>query len=374
MISPADETPPIKTIAHPRMFLAFWVVFILTVYTVIAVLSFQKLRDFSDDTLRRQQERVAANGSESPRDLLHPHQSSVSPSEVSVGFYLDHLSGFFIEQMLWEPEFYIWFRWKDPEIHPGETFRILGGRIESREKIEEKLEGDTFYARYFIKASISESFNLSLFPLERHLMTIVIEDSVSSIEKLHYLPDHANTNLGSRVYFPGFAIQDYFLLEKSHRYKSNFGKHPKDPGAVLTQDGAMLVVAIVRQGYGLYVKYFIGLFTATLIAMIAFFIKPIFVDPRFGLGVGGFFGAVANALRSDDFASGAETLNFIDIVNGVGLITIFLSIVESTLSLYLYDMCGEKALSRKLDLVSALIFGFSFFAVVSFLPVLAKTF
>jgi hypothetical protein len=39
---------------------------------------------------------------------------------------------------------------------------------------------------------------------------------------------------------------------------------------------------------------FQALFASVAIALIVFFIKPIHVDPRFGLGVGAFFAAVGN--------------------------------------------------------------------------------
>ena len=48
---------------------------------------------------------------------------------------------------------------------------------------------------------------------------------------------------------------------------------------------------IHRQGSGFYLKMFVALFVGVGVAMIAFFIKPTDVDPRFGLGVGALCGA-----------------------------------------------------------------------------------
>jgi hypothetical protein len=38
-----------------------------------------------------------------------------------------------------------------------------------------------------------------------------------------------------------------------------------------------------------------------------------------------------------------------DVVNALGILTILVTIIESTISLYLFDRRGEEALSRKLD-------------------------
>ena len=39
-------------------------------------------------------------------------------------------------------------------------------------------------------------------------------------------------------------------------------------------------------------------------------------------------------------------------VNAIGILTILVTLIESTVSLYIYDRCGEEALSQKLDMVS----------------------
>lgn len=97
-----------------------------------------------------------------------------------------------------------------------------------------------------------------------------------------------------------------------------------------------------------------------------FFIKPTDVDPRFGLGVGGFFGAVANTLVSATAVPDSGTFTLMDMVNGFGMVTIFLSIAQSTISLHLFDIRDEKELSNRFDRVSAAVFasGFALFNIV----------
>lgn len=63
-------------------------------------------------------------------------------------------------------------------------------------------------------------------------------------------------------------------------------------------------------------------------------------------------------------------LTLMDMVNGVGAITIFLTLVGSTISLYLYDIRGEVALSRAFDRVLFVIFAIGF-AVINLLIPLA---
>ena len=87
----------------------------------------------------------------------------------------------------------------------------------------------------------------------------------------------------------------------------------------------------------------------------AFFVKPSDVDPRFGLGVGGFFGAVANTYTTASLLPDTGVMSLADSLNALGMATIFVSLLGSVISLYLYDIRDEKALSRRLDALSVQI-------------------
>ena len=103
-------------------------------------------------------------------------------------------------------------------------------------------------------------------------------------------------------------------------------------------------------------KLFVGLFGAVGVAMLAFFIKPTDVDPRFGLGVGALFAAIANTYITSSLVPDTGVLTLADMINGVGILIIFLSLLESTISLYLYDIKGKVELSRLFDRISFVIF------------------
>jgi len=355
-------------------FLGLWALGLITAYLILGAYSIDCVTDFRNEANQRHRDRLDPAHNEAHLTQPVESVSGGESQEVMVGIYLDYLSGLSLDNATWSPNFYLWFRWADERLHPGETFRILGGQIEEKQLIEETTQGPVHYARYFVRATLSKNFSVSLFPVEQHLMTIAIEDAKAKLKEVRYRPDVAHSHISSRAHFAGFQVVDFKLIEKPHSYRTDFGETVSSSPVrgMVTHDEVILGVTIERKGYGLYIKYFIGLFSATLIALIAFFIKPTDVDPRFGLGVGGFFGAVANALLSDNFVGQAESLSFIDIINGIGLFTIFLSIVESTVSLYLYDIRGQRALARSLDVLSAVILGMGFLTLILMLPVLAR--
>jgi hypothetical protein len=105
-----------------------------------------------------------------------------------------------------------------------------------------------------------------------------------------------------------------------------------------------------------YLKMYYVLISSVAIAALALFIKPIHVDPRFGLGVGAVFAAIGNMIAIAALLPRAQQATLADMVNVLGLMTIFLTLIQSTISLYQYDTMGLEKLSRLFDKVSFAVF------------------
>src|SRR5262249_13888434 len=108
---------------------------------------------------------------------------------------------------------------------------------------------------------------------------------------------------------------------------------------------------VKRNGWGYFLKLLFGLYVATIISFIAFLIEPSHFDPRFGLGVGAIFAAVASQYVVSSALPETSTLTLVDTLHILSFIVILISISESTLSLKLFcsaDPARVKA-SRLLD-------------------------
>jgi len=117
---------------------------------------------------------------------------------------------------------------------------------------------------------------------------------------------------------------------------------------------------------------FQALFASIAIASIVFFIKPIHVDPRFGLGVGAVFAAVGNNIFVGTILPPAEGITLTAMVNAIGLATIFLTLVQSAISLYIEDTMGQETLRRFFDKVSFVVFLVGYAVVNLMLPLAAR--
>lgn len=322
------------------------------------------VRKYRIEATERHNARIDPRGVEPGRtpfeEGLHP---DVQPRKVTVGMYLEGIAAISILDSTWSPVLYMWFKWKDDDIHPGETFRLVEGDILSKEKLKESSARGEHYALYLVKAQVTTFFDTSRFPADDHLLTIAIEDGKRPRSELEYVADTSGSNISSRVKMPGYTVYKTGMVVKPHTYKTSFGDPCVHADSRKTCSQLIYGVWNRRPGLGTWFKIFVGLYAATAVAMLAFFIKPTHVDPRFGLGVGGFFGAVANTIVASAMVPDSGVLALMDIVNAIGMATIFLTIVQSAISLYLYDTRDAVSLSRRYDRISFVVLGTSYLAI-----------
>ncbi len=300
-----------------------------------------------------------------------PHEnSSQKPIDVYAGIYLDRISLLSVRDNKWTADFYIWFKWNGDGIDPGENFQLVYGEIKSKQKQFERVTGDEHYQQYEVIAEITKFFNTTRFPCDDHLLMIPIEDCVSDSSELRYVPDLANSGISRNVRAPGYEILQMDGVGRQHVYETSFG----DPAVLegkLSFSQFLYTIWIVRPGWGLYLKIFQGLFIAVAVAMLAFFIRPVHTSPRFSVGLGALFAAVANSYIVSSMQPGSEIFTLADMVSGIGIATIFLTLVQSTISLYIYDSLEARKLSRLFDLVSAAVFFLGYISVNIAVPLAA---
>lgn len=232
----------------------------------------------------------------------------------------------------------------------------MDGSIESKVKADEYISGDEHYVLYRVVARITKFFEVSRFPRDDHVLTISIESPDSERRELLFVADKQSSGLSSRVQIPGYSTYQEALLEKPHTYRSTHGDPRLAVGIEKVQSQLRMGVWIRRDGSGFYLKMFVALFVAVGVAMLAFFIKPTEVDPRFGLGLGALGVTIVNTYITSSLVPDTGVMTLADVVNQVGIVTIFLSLMQSTISLYLYDRRGKERLSRLFDRVSFVIF------------------
>lgn len=117
-------------------------------------------------------------------------------------------------------------------------------------------------------------------------------------------------------------------------------------------------------------KLFTGCYVAFFVSFLVFFIKPIHVDPRFGLSIGGLFAAVGNKYVVDSNIPESISLTLVDKIHNITFLYILAALTLSIISLKLYEK-NKLLLSKRFDKNSAITVFFSYLMINVFLIYIA---
>lgn len=294
-------------------------------------------------------------------------------ADVMVGTYIDSIDKFSIRDSEWHTIFYIWFKWNgDRALDPGGKFQIIDGTINNKELLVERYDDGANFQQYLVSAKLIKFFNVTRMPLEDHMLNICIEDGARNISQLRYVADDYS-NISSRVNIPGYKITNMSNSVNNHKYKSTFGDPKAKAGDETVYSQYVCGIRINRSSFGVYIKIFLSLFAGLLLTFASFFIEASIIPMRISLITGAFFGTVANAYVVNSLVPSSGVFGLTDIISSIGILTIFLAIVISLYSDYLYNYKNERAFSKLFDKVMLLVLGFSCIIANIIIPLYSKS-
>lgn len=356
-------------------FVVIWVLGIIVVYGLGGYFGVRQLQGYKTQTREYRQAwmktfAAAGQGTPAPEIRVVP---DIGPVNVHVGVSLNRISDIELREANWTADFDIWFRWKGKSVNPGKNLQIVNGTILEKEKIAARVKNSIRYEQYQVRARISKIFDAARFPFSNEGLAIAVADRIEGAEKLRFVTDGRGIDISHLVIPQNLNITKALAAVGLQSYAS--GEAGSDRAASTDRIHSVLVVGllVLPSGGSVYLKLFQALFASIAITLIVFFIKPIHADPRFGLAVGAFFAAVGNNIYLIALLPQSECISLANMVNGIGLVTIFLALAQSAISLYIMDTMGRQRLSRIFDMASfaALFIGYA--AVNVALPFAARS-
>lgn len=297
-----------------------------------------------------------------------PAESSGSkpkgPKRVHIGVYVNQITGMSLKDEKVDIDFHIWFRWKDDDLKPLETFDLANGEINSKEDASISTSGGYHYAVCRCLATIQKLWNVRDFPLDDHDITIEIEDDADEEFKLEYVADAENCNVSSDARVAGWNLVAREATVVSHRANTNYGDISLPTGHESTWSRFVYHVDMVRPGYGYFGKLFTGLFIAAAISFIGLLIDASELDSRFALSVGAMFAAVASEYLVTASLPDSNILTMADKLHIMTFCFIFLTLAEATLSNKLFRL-GRTATAWWLDRMSFVLMTGTYAALIT---------
>jgi hypothetical protein len=291
----------------------------------------------------------AAGFAGEPAPAPAPSADKNLPQEVTVGIYVNQINQISLKENYLVGDFYVWFRWRDDELKPFETFGIIDGTIESRgEAFAKKLPDGQNYAYIRVVARFTKYWDIHDFPLDDHDVEIVVEEEDKEDHLVVYEADVQNSAVSPRIRVPGWRLTGTASKAGTGVYRSNFGDLSVPPGNETRYGNVSLTLQFRREGGSYFVKTFLAVWISSMIAFLCFFIKPTDVDPRFGLSVGALFASVASEYIVVSSLPDTNVITLADKIHIFSFVAVLVVIAESTLSLWAMEN-NREALSKKLD-------------------------
>lgn len=301
--------------------------------------------------------------------LLAP-AAQAEPAKVVIGAYVNKLNEISFPQSKFSVDFYIWFRWKAEgelkDYKPLESMELINGRIESKTSVVEKKIGDMNYASARIAATIFKNWELKAFPFDSHRLSVHVEDSQFVAEQVQFVADEANSRIGDELQIPGWNLGRFTPVVAQKTYKTNYGDVSLPTDALSNYSRFTFGMNMERASFGSAAKLLSTVLAATLVAFIAFAIRPVDVDPRFGLPVGALFAVAASAFVVASSVPDSGVLTVADQMHMLAMLFIFGVLVQSAISLK-WDESEQEAKWKLADRLAMFGFPIAFFVLTAWI-------
>jgi len=359
--------------AEGKRFVAVWAVGLVLLFAVSGYFGVRVVRGDAAATAETQTTRI-----ESP---THPQnvpasdlqaQSGANPVDVRVGVNINRIGEFALKESAWTADFNLWFLWSSDAVMPGETFNLVNGQILQQNIRETSQNGTERYVEYHMVARMRMDFDATRFPFAEEAVHIQVEDATPGAVAVRYVADEQHSALGNAAMPRAATCSSFKVYTSTSDDTSRPGKRGASGGKPVGRSQFTAQMQIVPEGVGIYRRMFQALFASVAVALIALYIKPTHVDCRFGLPVGGFFASVSNNIFVGSLLPFSNAPTLTDVVNAVSLLTIFLILVQSVISLYLFDTMGRERLSRFFDRISFVVFLLGYVVINLTLPFAAR--
>ncbi len=305
---------------------------------------------------------LAASAVSANADIVKTHSSTVGsdgPARDMIGVYVRSIHNLDIKTSTAALDIFVWIRQarQSSTGNPLDRLEVINAQHVERslDEVFVASNGDHIYsARLDILAA--QHFDLHRYPLDEQVLELLFEDMKRDKQHLVWTTDQ-NSRLRHSMELTGWALGDLSLEESTRKHLGGL-RVMQQSGARLVQPGEplspveysriRLTIPLKRVGTGYFWKLFGAVFLASAVAFLCFFIKPMNLDPRFGLGVGALFTVVASNFVISSMLPETHLVTLGEKVSNISYLAIFFVIAESVIALYLSES-GRERMAQRLD-------------------------
>lgn len=268
-----------------------------------------------------------------------------APDTVRTGAYVISVHDINFHDKEYTVRFWLWFIYDNPKFDFSKQLDIPNAKsIDEPEIIRDSIDGKAWVLMK-MKCVMKESWNVGDFPFDSQHLHVQIENTLFDKNTLVYFPDTLGSRYEKKIAIDGWAIRNFGVSSRHNEYETGFGdyrlKEQRSDFATFNID-----MDIEREAWGLFMKIFIGMYIAFLIAIVSFTPHPWELEPRFGLPVGGLFAAVGNKYIIDSLLPESSQFTLVDTLHTLTFLAIFATLLVSAIALKLHDWGRKEACVR----------------------------
>ncbi|MBL7865037.1 MAG: hypothetical protein JNK10_09190 [Cyclobacteriaceae bacterium] len=276
--------------------------------------------------------------------LLPAGLRAAAPDTARVGAFVISVHDINFHDKEYTVRFWLWFLYKNPEFDFTSQLDIPNAKtIEPPESIIDTVDGKA-WVMLKMKCTMKENWSVQDFPFDTQHLRVQIENSILDNTVLIFDPDLKGSKFDDEEAIDGWTIRNFTVGVRDNHYDTGFGD-PREGRHQQTFSQFTIDMDIERNAWGLFMKIFLGMYIAFLIAIISFTPHPSEMEPRFGLPVGGLFAAVGNKYIIDSLLPESSQFSLVDTLHALTFIAIFGTLLVSAIALKQYDN-GRKELSE----------------------------
>ena len=257
---------------------------------------------------------------------------------VKVGAYVINIHDINFHDKEYTIRYWLWMRYTNPALNFNNTVEVPNAKEIEQPDFFTDTSHKVKWQLMKMKCIMNQSWKVENFPFDKQNLRVSMENSKYDSERLHFELDDRGAHFDPSIAVDGWSIKDFKITTGKREYLTDFGED--DHMNATFYDTFNISLRLERNAWGLFMKLFIGMYIAFLIAAVSFLIDPEHVEPRFGLPVGGLFAAVGNKYIIDSLLPESNVFTLVDWLHSLTFFTIFLIITQASVAL----ICEKKGL------------------------------
>jgi hypothetical protein len=260
---------------------------------------------------------------------------------VQIGFYPVSVYNLDLASKTFYVDAYVWLRWKG-EIDPSATMEFINMVEEwgkQQEALREKpieLSDGSKYQSFKVEGRFVQSFSLADFPLDRHDLKLMVEDTVHPITELAYVIDRQNSGISRNLMIPGWQLRGWLGMEEAHDYGTDFGE---EQTSTVSSVATLIIVVLA--------------------ALASLLVPPDSLDARLAMPLGSLLSAIFLQKSYSDTLPDLGYLVFMDKIYLLAYPLVLLVLVRAILGYLQFERQGQAALAvvRRDDRILLVVLG-----------------